>query len=102
MIRRPPSSTLFPYTTLVRSAASAAGVALLVPACTTDGADGEEPVTAAQVDSLAAQVAVQRSLVAAYAAVAAAKDRKSTRLNSSHANISYAVFCLKKKPSKHN
>src|SRR3712207_9493391 len=72
MIRRPPSSTLFPYTTLVRSAASAAGVALLVPACTTDGADGEEPVTAAQVDSLAAQVAVQRSLVAAYAAVAAA------------------------------
>jgi hypothetical protein len=52
--------------------ASAAGVALLVPACTSDGTGGEEPVTAAQADSLADQVTVQRSLVAAYEAAAAA------------------------------
>ena len=54
------------------AAASAAGVALLVSGCTSDASDGREPVTAAQVDSLADQVAVQQSLVAAYAAAAAA------------------------------
>ena len=53
------------------AAASAAGVAMVVSGCTS-GADGQEPVTAAQVDSLADQVAVQQSLVAAYAAAAAA------------------------------
>lgn len=56
------------------AAASAAGVALLVSGCTADAADGQEPVTAAQVDSLAAQVAVQESLVAAYGAAAAANN----------------------------
>jgi hypothetical protein len=55
------------------AAASAAGVALVVSGCTS-GADGQEPVTAAQVDSLADQVAVQQSLVAAYAAAAAANS----------------------------
>ncbi len=54
------------------AAASAAGVTLLVSSCTSDAPDGQEPVTAAQVDSLADQVAVQHTLVAAYAAVAAA------------------------------
>ena len=54
------------------AAASAAGVALLVTGCTSDSADGQEPVTAAQVDSLADQVAVQQSLVAAFSAAAAA------------------------------
>jgi len=52
--------------------ASAAGVALLVSGCTSDSADDKEPVTAAQVDSLADQVTVQQSLVAAYAEAAAA------------------------------
>src|SRR2546430_7256871 len=76
MIRRPPRSTLFPYTTLFRSrqgaatpdhgpSRSAPGLALLCPAVC---------------------VGAQRNL-----------DRKSTRLNSSHSQISYAVFCLKKK-----
>src|SRR3712207_7949868 len=86
MIRRPPRSTLFPYTTLFRSdhlpphaagmiarrlAALCLAVALAAPAmgCGLGGADDGD----------------------------GAGDRKSTRLNSSHANISYAVFCLKKK-----
>ena len=54
------------------AAASAAAAALVVSGCTSDASDGQEPVTAAQVDSLADQVAVQQSLVAAYAAAAAA------------------------------
>jgi hypothetical protein len=53
-------------------AVSAAGLAVAIAGCTSDAADGQEPVTAAQVDSLADQVAVQESLVAAYAAAAAA------------------------------
>src|SRR3712207_7210061 len=89
MIRRPPRSTLFPYTTLFRSqplltftvgvkitrrgfALSAFALSVAVGAVQA-GAGGAPPPT----------------------------DRKSTRLNSSHANISYAVFCLKKKKKKH-
>src|SRR3712207_8645459 len=96
MIRRPPRSTLFPYTTLFRSR-----VVLLVLD------DHRAGLAAAdlQVDhgrarqQCAAQLA---SVDADGGAVAAAvdEDRKSTRLNSSHANISYAVFCLKKKKKK--
>src|SRR5258707_2594744 len=67
MIRRPPRSTLFPYTTLFRSLDAASGHGSGV---TLNGASGLVGFT---------------------------RDRKSTRLNSSHANISYAVFCLKKK-----
>src|SRR3712207_7148887 len=84
MIRRPPRSTLFPYTTLFRS--------------------HDRPVGAAQGDdapvsgALQADVARGGDLVQAVARGQA--DRKSTRLNSSHANISYAVFCLKKKKKK--
>src|SRR3712207_7027558 len=76
MIRRPPRSTLFPYTTLFRS--------LLDP----PGGVGRELVALGVVEVLDG---------ADEAAVALLEDRKSTRLNSSHANISYAVFCLKKK-----
>src|SRR3712207_8664474 len=75
MIRRPPRSTLFPYTTLFRSAPcyrsrgqSTPGLGPIAKQC--DGARRRRP---------------------------GGRDRKSTRLNSSHANISYAVFCLKKK-----
>src|SRR3712207_7150859 len=78
MIRRPPRSTLFPYTTLFRSqACSAAG-------------RPEEGLTA--VAEGLAMIPPGRSFF-----YEAELDRKSTRLNSSHANISYAVFCLKKK-----
>src|SRR3712207_7622776 len=83
MIRRPPRSTLFPYTTLFRSRWHARG-----------SADG-----VAQPDSLLRLVNVGDVPVidTAQAIIAVYLDRKSTRLNSSHANISYAVFCLKKK-----
>src|SRR5258707_6699589 len=69
MIRRPPRSTLFPYTTLFRS-----------------------------VDDLGAAVQVVARGLGHHLGVRT--DRKSTRLNSSHANISYAVFCLKKKKNR--
>src|SRR5258707_10476164 len=77
MIRRPPRSTLFPYTTLFRS-----------------------PVVRNARAITLGQVATKQP--ADYGAPGAEdQDRKSTRLNSSHANISYAVFCLKKKKRKH-
>src|SRR3712207_7524214 len=91
MIRRPPRSTLFPYTTLFRSGRLVHGApgleeldelfsgAVLVPVA----------VAAHDLDEL-----VDRLLALA---AGVQGDRKSTRLNSSHANISYAVFCLKKK-----
>src|SRR2546430_12989402 len=77
MIRRPPRSTLFPYTTLFRSGQHVDRVAL------------------ARVEH-----ALRRREVAAGRDFPAAEDRKSTRLNSSHSQISYAVFCLKKKKTK--
>src|SRR3712207_8049521 len=98
MIRRPPRSTLFPYTTLFRSARveqlvhQALGHRLLAPR----PAVLDQP---AQAEGGAARGAdLDRDLVGRTTDTAAADlDRKSTRLNSSHANISYAVFCLKKK-----
>src|SRR3712207_9341255 len=82
MIRRPPRSTLFPYTTLFRS---------VEPRL--DLARGElVALTAGHRRRIDADGDRQRRLVDVHD-----RDRKSTRLNSSHANISYAVFCLKKK-----
>src|SRR3712207_7298512 len=92
MIRRPPRSTLFPYTTLFRSAAVEARGALhgVVARGLGDraGADRRERLEHRLAVLLGAAVGVERHR---------RRDRKSTRLNSSHANISYAVFCLKKK-----
>src|SRR3712207_8831755 len=90
MIRRPPRSTLFPYTTLFRSAREAAGLAALRPVLAPDRGSPARHPGAPDPSRLrtASRVLLLRS---------AAQDRKSTRLNSSHANISYAVFCLKKK-----
>src|SRR3712207_7206773 len=99
MIRRPPRSTLFPYTTLFRSDQC--------DVCAVSFADVEKAV--AQLANshpkvISLQPNVLRDVWADIERVAAtlgvesqALDRKSTRLNSSHANISYAVFCLKKK-----
>src|SRR3712207_6879984 len=83
MIRRPPRSTLFPYTTLFRSR-QLATQPMVIPDATVD-ARFSNPEKA-----LLARLQLRALLVT--------PDRKSTRLNSSHANISYAVFCLKKKP----
>src|SRR5688572_31425930 len=90
MIRRPPRSTLFPYTTLFRSG-QRPGVAEVAPRHAmlqqhaASGIDGEEPGGPEP-----APVPLPRRR----------EDRKSTRLNSSHSQISYAVFCLKKKKNK--
>src|SRR3712207_8260083 len=95
MIRRPPRSTLFPYTTLFRSHQVDDQPALRGPQIDHPGAD--QPADRA-VRAVAAQDGVgDQHLVGAGRPVAHGEDRKSTRLNSSHANISYAVFCLKKK-----
>src|SRR5690348_18020687 len=91
MIRRPPRSTLFPYTTLFRSADQFVHVARLERGVAGVGHD-------AQVRLRPCAVQVPRAARRAYNVVAA--DRKSTRLNSSHPSISYAVFCLKKKKKK--
>src|SRR3989442_11983293 len=79
MIRRPPRSTLFPHTTLFRSARLAAP----------DGGRGAHGRRFAALEAAERVRRVSRG------------DRKSTRLNSSHVRISYAVFCLKKKKSTH-
>src|SRR3712207_7657621 len=85
MIRRPPRSTLFPYTTLFRSSAADA-YGLFVDATLTPL---DVPVTQGPLARATQDYPPQ--------ATGVDEDRKSTRLNSSHANISYAVFCLKKK-----
>src|SRR2546422_6101325 len=91
MIRRPPRSTLFPYTTLFRSG----GNALYFPNVTGGVAAALERADLAR--RAGCRGAVVNALPAGLDAV---RDRKSTRLNSSHGYISYAVFCLKKKKKK--
>src|SRR3712207_8531469 len=88
MIRRPPKSTLFPYTTLFRSDRRT-----VHPFQDPAERDRREPVVVLdrEADALPLEVCRERG-----------EDRKSTRLNSSHANIPYAVFCLKKKNTLHS
>src|SRR3712207_8314639 len=97
MIRRPPRSTLFPYTTLFRSQR--------VEESVVEHRVGGHPHSAAERDVVAdaheQRILFERHLVDGQA-VGHRADRKSTRLNSSHANISYAVFCLKKKKNNAN
>src|SRR3712207_8185156 len=102
MIRRPPRSTLFPYTTLFRSR----GADPIGPGNGGAAADAGlgHPTRCAAADSSGAAAgdpgAGGSLLVRSRGRRRDAEDRKSTRLNSSHANISYAVFCLKKKNIK--
>src|SRR3712207_7576049 len=95
MIRRPPRSTLFPYTTLFRSLAVAAEVGIVPEEERHRGHRRRDDELADLVHRWPA-VLVEGFDGGAQAATLNL-DRKSTRLNSSHANISYAVFCLKKK-----
>src|SRR5690349_24129676 len=87
MARRPPRSTLFPYTTLFRSGATGSVV---------------DDVRAAVVHALRGRLALGRVTEAGEVRHLGQVDRKSTRLNSSHVEISYAVFCLKKKKNQTN
>src|SRR3712207_8773814 len=93
MIRRPPRSTLFPYTTLFRSRGRGLRAVLLHAHRLTAGRHAR---CAGHPGGLVAAADARRGVVLR-ALPAHPLDRKSTRLNSSHANISYAVFCLKKK-----
>src|SRR2546430_9093358 len=89
MIRRPPRSTLFPYTTLFRSRKGGAN-----PTPEPQGAGRHREIR------LAGQCARIEECLGARRSALPRGDRKSTRLNSSHSQISYAVFCLKKKKKK--
>src|SRR3712207_7248843 len=89
MIRRPPRSTLFPYTTLFRSCPRRGARHLVARRRTPGAAASGRPATTGDAGGLGGDGATRVR--------GAGQDRKSTRLNSSHANISYAVFCLKKK-----
>src|SRR5690348_17862554 len=91
MLRRPPRSTLFPYTTLFRSdALHEKGVALFDLSRFADAKAVLQKALAAQPDDAYTHQMLGLTM----------EDRKSTRLNSSHPSISYAVFCLKKKKKK--
>src|SRR3712207_7084206 len=94
MIRRPPRSTLFPYTTLFRSLVGQLQEAV--------ERGGEDPLGALLGGGRARLLAVRPRRHLAVHGNDVTADRKSTRLNSSHANISYAVFCLKKKKQQLN
>src|SRR3712207_8013102 len=94
MIRRPPRSTLFPYTTLFRSLPHALALRLRHEREVKRSCSGRECIRelgwSAPLDHAVVDHSCMRGPLLE-------RDRKSTRLNSSHANISYAVFCLKKK-----
>src|SRR2546430_4720797 len=91
MIRRPPRSTLFPYTTLFRSISSLVGLSLIAGNALVGPLSRAVPTRAGVL-----MLSVGLEAVTAVAC-GLFRDRKSTRLNSSHSQISYAVFCLKKK-----
>src|SRR5258707_2896786 len=93
MIRRPPRSTLFPYTTLFRSRSAGGRVANISRNANSD----DVGIRVTYRISGTNKVRIRLSGDYVRAVVKGSADRKSTRLNSSHANISYAVFCLKKK-----
>src|SRR5438309_5499851 len=98
MRRRPPRSTLFPYTTLFRSTGKTISFNLLTK-------EGHNPVSYEKKDKVTGKPLRNEEIVKGYQYepgkyVIIDRDRKSTRLNSSHSSISYAVFCLKKKKIK--
>src|SRR5690348_17584812 len=101
MIRRPPRSTLFPYTTLFRSGHGLMALEFTSPVKFLKGVGPKRAEAFARLGIRTAgdllYHAPHRYLDASAPTLAWARDRKSTRLNSSHPSISYAVFCLKKK-----
>src|SRR5436309_8533802 len=93
MIRRPPRSTLFPYTTLFRSR-------LIISTCEKGSVEDVNDMKEIKAGLDKAKDANPNFVDIAAIRVGILRDRKSTRLNSSHVKISYAVFCLKKKKKK--
>src|SRR5256886_13476766 len=89
MIRRPPRSTLFPYTTLFRS--------IVLKKAEADSVELSEDIAFFIAKHIRSNVRELEGALKKVLAFARFRDRKSTRLNSSHSQISYAVFCLKKK-----
>src|SRR3712207_7066388 len=101
MIRRPPRSTLFPYTTLFRSVRLRLGIAYDGTALHGWARQPDQRTVQSDLEEALARVLRRPvALTVAGRTDAGVQDRKSTRLNSSHANISYAVFCLKKKQNR--
>src|SRR5688572_31541667 len=99
MLRRPPRSTLFPYTTLFRSDVARLRGRMILGEPVLDRLFGFERLAAGHdADALL----LDHDRLAPAVAEALPQDRKSTRLNSSHSQISYAVFCLKKKTKNHD
>src|SRR5688572_31103366 len=102
MLRRPPRSTLFPYTTLFRSAGGASSGShqprRQAPVALLEDSQVEEEIGAAE--GAGAEIDRSRRADRHPGSEHGPEDRKSTRLNSSHSQISYAVFCLKKKNKK--
>src|SRR2546430_11080688 len=92
MIRRPPRSTLFPYTTLFRSHRRTRQASIAFPASPLARTTSEPTILAGAASTSASS---SQATEPRFASIL--RDRKSTRLNSSHSQISYAVFCLKKK-----
>src|SRR2546430_11329815 len=90
MIRRPPRSTLFPYTTLFRSRSS----------CARNSHRNTEDRVCSKLPFILGSIEGQHDLIDVRLQCRILSDRKSTRLNSSHSQISYAVFCLKKKQQR--
>src|SRR5689334_24778279 len=97
MIRRPPRSTLFPYTTLFRSANQTFTPNAPFGGSITIAKSGSDTVTLGADLTMYTHIAVRTFTLSGGVFDRAGQDRKSTRLNSSHSSISYAVFCLKKK-----
>src|SRR3989442_9393111 len=95
MIRQPPNSTLFPYTTLFRSLSALVMIFAFLPPLFPDRRYPKPTVAHSRNESKAVEPLDPGK-------AAAKRDRKSTRLNSSHVRISYAVFCLKKKKQHNN
>src|SRR5690348_18121979 len=93
MLRRPPRSTLFPYTTLFRSLGAVHHVAADVVAL----ADADRLEVVGELVGALIELLVRQAAALGIQRLTVRQDRKSTRLNSSHPSISYAVFCLKKK-----
>src|SRR3989475_7168831 len=99
MIRRPPRSTLFPYTTLFRSGQDTErGTFSQRHLVLHDAVNGQRYAPIQNLPGARAPFELHNSPLSEFACVG---DRKSTRLNSSHSQISYAVFCLKKKKKNH-